>query len=113
MLEIQNYKKLVGFTLQSGGFHIHINDVTERETYYHFMMELKEAGVTQDFIALMLWKETHKAADLYSPVNWYRLEPVHNPNGKHQPLTVLGDEVAQMKGFGELVCKYARQVWEI
>ena len=112
MLEIQNYKKLVGFTLQSGGFHIHINDVTERETYYHFMMELKEAGVTQDFIALMLWRETNKAADLYTPVNWYRLEPVH-ANGKHQPMTVLGEEVAQMKVFGELVCKYARSVWEV
>ena len=112
MLEIQNYKKLVGFTLQSGGFHIHINDVTERESGHHFMMELKEAGVTQDFIALMLWRETNKAADLYTPVNWYRLEPVH-ANGKHQPMTVLGEEMEEMRIFGELVCIYARQVWEI
>jgi len=113
MLTIQNYKKLVGFNIQSGGFHILINDVTEREDYYHFMMELKESGVTKDFLALMLLRETHKAADLYQPVNWYRLEPVHNPNGRHQPLTVLGDEIAQMKVFGELVCRYSRSVWEI
>jgi len=109
MLEIQNYKKLVGFTLQSGGFHIHINDVTERESGYHFMMELKEAGVTQDFLALMLWKETHTDS---IDGRWYKLEPVH-ANGNHKPLTVLGEEVAQMKVFGELVCKYGRSVWEI
>ena len=113
MLAIQNYKKLVGFGLQSGGFYITINDVTERETYYHFMMQLMENGEVKDYLALMLWREIHKAADLYTPVNWYRLEPVHNPNGGHQPLTVLGDEVAQMKVFGELVCKYSRSVWEI
>jgi hypothetical protein len=113
MLAIQNYKKLVGFALQSGGFYITINDVTERGAYYHFMMELKESGEIKDYLALMLWRETHKAADLYQPVNWYRLEPVHNPNGGHQPMTVLGDEVAQMKVFGELVCKYSRSVWDI
>ena len=113
MLTIQNYKKLVGFNLQSGGFHIHINDVTDCVTYYHFMMELREIGVVKDYIALMLLKETHKVSDLYQPVNWYRLEPVHNPNGRHQPLRVLGDEIAQMKVFGELVCKYGRNVWEI
>jgi hypothetical protein len=112
MLDIQNYKKLVGFNIQSGGFLISINDVTDREDYYHFMMELKESGETKDFLALMLWRETHKAADLYTPVNWYRLEPVH-ANGRHQPMTVLGDEIAQMKIFGELVCKYGRQVWDI
>ena len=113
VLEIQNYKKLVGFNIQSGGFLISINDVTDREDHYHFMMELKESGVIRDYIALMLLKETRKVSDLYQPVNWYRLEPVHNPNGRHQPLTVLGDEVAQMKTFGELVCKYSRSVWDI
>jgi hypothetical protein len=110
MLDIQNYKKLVGFALQSGGFHIHINDVTERETYYHFMMELKESGVTQDFIALMLWRETHKDS---IDGNWYKLEPVHNPNGKHQPMQILTYEVSKMKMFGELVCIYGRNVWEV
>jgi hypothetical protein len=109
MLTIQNYKKLNGFALQSGGFHIHINDVTERETYYHFMMELKEAGVTQDFIALMLWRETHTDS---IDGNWYKLEPVH-ANGNHQPLQILFSEMDEMRIFGELVCIYGRQVWEI
>ena len=109
MLAIQNYKKLVGFALQSGGFHIHINDVTEREDYYHFMMELKEAGVTQDFLALMLWKETHTdSIDGW----WYKLEPVHS-NGNHQPLQILYSEMEEMRIFGELVCIYARSVWEM
>ena len=109
MLAIQNYKKLVGFALQSGGFHIHINDVTERADYYHFMMELKEAGVTQDFLALMLWKETHTdSIDGW----WYKLEPVHS-NGNHQPLQILYSEMEEMRIFGELVCIYARSVWEM
>ena len=109
MLEIQNYKKLVGFTLQSGGFHIHINDVTERADYDHFMMELKEAGITQDFLALMLWKETHKDS---IDGRWYKLEPVH-PNRKHHPLQILYTEMEEMRIFGELVCIYARSVWEM
>jgi hypothetical protein len=109
MLEIQNYKKLVGFALQSGGFHIHINDVTERETYYHFMMELKEAGITQDFLALMMWRETHTDS---IDGRWYKLEPVH-ANGKHQPLQILYTEMEEMRIFGELVCIYGRQVWEM
>ena len=109
MLTVQNYKKLNGFGLQSGGFHIHINDVTERETYYHFMMELKESGVTQDFIALMLWRETHRDS---IDGNWYKLEPVH-ANGNHQPLQILFSEMEEMRIFGELVCIYGRQVWEI
>ena len=109
MLTVQNYKKLNGFALQSGGFHIHINDVTERETYYHFMMELKESGVTQDFIALMLWRETHKDS---IDGNWYKLEPVH-ANGNHQPMQILFSEMEEMRIFGELVCIYGRQVWEV
>ena len=109
MLEIQNYKKLNGFALQSGGFHIHINDVTERADYYHFMMELKEAGVTQDFLALMMWKETNKDS---IDGRWYKLEPVH-PNRKHHPLQILYTEMEEMRIFGELVCIYARQVWEM
>ena len=109
MLEIQNYKKLNGFALQSGGFHIHINDVTERADYYHFMMELKESGVTQDFLALMLWKETHNDS---IDGRWYKLEPVH-PNRKHQALQILYTEMEEMRIFGELVCIYARQVWEM
>ena len=109
MLTIQNYKKLVGFALQSGGFHIHINDVTEREDHYHFMMELKESGETKDFLALMLWKETHKDS---IDGNWYKLEPVH-ANGNHQPLQILFSEMDEMRIFGELVCIYGRQVWEI
>jgi hypothetical protein len=109
MLAIQNYKKLVGFNLQSGGFHIHINDVTERVDYYHFMMELKESGATKDFLALMLWKETHTDS---IDGRWYRLEPVH-ANGKHQPLQILFSEMELMRIFGELVCIYARRVWEI
>lgn len=110
MLTIQNYKKLNGFALQSGGFHIFINDVTEREDHYHFMMELKESGVTQDFIALHLLRETHKDS---IDGNWYRLEPVHNPNGRHQPLQILLTEIDLVFIFGELVCRYGRQVWEI
>jgi len=110
MLRIQNYKKLVGFALQSGGFHIHINDVTEREDGYHFMMELKESGETKDFLALMLWKETHRDS---IDGRWYRLEPVHNPHGGHQPLQILFSEMELMRIFGELVCIYGRQVWDI
>jgi hypothetical protein len=110
MLRIQNYKKLVGFALQSGGFHIHINDVTEREDHYHFMMELKESGETKDFLALMLWKETHRDS---IDGNWYRLEPVHNPHGGHQPLQILFSEMELMRIFGELVCIYGRQVWDV
>ena len=109
MLRIQNYKKLVGFALQSGGFHIHINDVTEREDGYHFMMELKESGETKDFLALMLWRETHRDS---IDGNWYRLEPVHS-NGKHQPLQILLSEMEEMRIFGELVCIYGRQVWDV
>jgi len=109
MLRIQNYKKLVGFALQSGGFHIHINDVTEREDGYHFMMELKESGETRDFLALMLWKKTHTDS---IDGNWYRLEPVH-ANGKHQPLQILLSEMEEMRIFGELVCIYGRQVWDV
>ena len=109
MLTIQNYKKLVGFALQSGGFHIHINDVTEREDHYHFMMELKESGETRDFLALMLWKETHKDS---IDGNWYKLEPVH-ANGNHQPLQILFSEMDEMRIFGELVCIYGRQVWDV
>ena len=109
VLEIQNYKKLVGFTLQSGGFHIHINDVTERETYYHFMMELKEAGITQDFLALMLWRETHTDS---IDGNWYKLEPAHT-NGNHQPMQILFTDMELIFIFGELVCRYARQVWGV
>lgn len=109
MLTIEGYKKLVGFSLQSGGFHIFINDVTEREDHYHFMMELKESGVTQDFIALMLWRETHKDS---IDGNWYRLEPVH-AKGNHQPLQILLTEMEMIFIFGELVCYYARQVWEV
>lgn len=110
MLTLQNYKKLVGFALQSGGFHIHINDVTEREDHYHFMMELKESGETRDFLALMLWRETHRDS---IDGNWYRLEPVHNPHGGHQPLQILFSEMELMRIFGELVCIYGRQVWDI
>lgn len=110
MLTIQNYKKLNGFALQSGGFHIHINDVTEREDHYHFMTELKESGVTQDFIALRLLRETRRDS---IDGNWYKLEPVHNPNGKHQPLQILLTEMELIFIFGELVCMYGRQVWEI
>jgi hypothetical protein len=110
MLTIQNYKKLVGFNLQSGGFHIHINDVTDCVTYYHFMMELREIGVVKDYIALKLLKETHKDS---IDGNWYRLEPVHNPNGRHQPLQILHSEMEIIFIFGELVCIYARNVWEI
>jgi len=110
MLTLQNYKKLVGFALQSGGFHIHINDVTEREDHYHFMMELKESGETRDFLALMLLKETHRDS---IDGRWYRLEPVHNPHGGHQPLQILFSEMELMRIFGELVCIYGRQVWDI
>ena len=110
MLTIQNYKKLNGFALQSGGFHIFINDVTEREDHYHFMMELKESGVTQDFIALRLLRETHKDS---IDGNWYRLEPVHNPNRKIEPLQILLTEMEMIFIFGELVCYYARNVWEL
>ena len=74
MLTLQNYKKLVGFALQSGGYYILINDVTERADHYHFMMELKESGETRDFLALMLWRETHIDS---IDGRWYRLEPVH------------------------------------
>ena len=109
MLRIQNYKKLVGFALQSGGYYILINDVTERETYYHFMMELKESGETKDFLALMLWRETHRDS---IDGRWYRLEPAH-ANGRHQPLQILFSEMEEMRIFGELVCIYGRQVWEI
>jgi hypothetical protein len=109
MLAIQNYKKLVGFALQSGGFHIHINDVTEREDYYHFMMELKESGETRDFLALMLLRETHRDS---IDGRWYRLEPVH-AHGKHQPLQILFSEMEEMRIFGELVCIYGRQVWDV
>ena len=110
MLTIQNYKKLVRFALQSGGFHIQINDVTDREDYYHFMMELKESGETRDFLALMLLKETHTDS---IDGNWYRLEPVHNPTTKHQPLQILLSEMEEMRIFGELVCIYGRQVWDV
>ena len=110
MLDIQNYKKLVGFSLQSGGFHIHINDVTEMDTYYHFMMELKESGVTQDFIALRLLRETHKDS---IDGNWYKLEPVHNPMGRHESMQILYTEMDLVFIFGELVCRYGRSVWEI
>jgi hypothetical protein len=110
MLTIQNYKKLVRFALQSGGYYIQINDVTEREDYYHFMMQLMENGEVKDFLALKLLKETHKDS---IDGNWYRLEPVHNPNGRHQPLQILLSEMDEMRIFGELVCIYARNVWEI
>ena len=110
MLTLQNYKKLVGFAIQSGGFHIHINDVTEREDGYHFMMELKEIGVIKDYVALKLLRETHKDS---IDGNWYRLEPVHNPNWRHQPLQILLSEMEEMKIFGELVCIYGRQVWDV
>ena len=114
MLAIQNYKKLVGFGLQSGGYYILINDVTEREDYYHFMMELKESGEIKDYIALRLGKDSHKGTDLYKAGgSWYRLEPVHNPNLQHKPLQILHYELGHMKLFGELVCKYGRQVWDI
>jgi hypothetical protein len=110
MLEIQNYKKLVGFNIQSGGFHIHINDVTERADHYHFMMELRESGEIKDYIALMLLRETHTDS---IDGRWYRLERVHNPNGKHDPLQILYSELEIIFIFGELVCIYARRVWEI
>jgi hypothetical protein len=109
MLTIQNYKKLVGFGLQSGGYYILINDVTEREDYYHFMMELKESGETKDFLALMLLRETHRDS---IDGNWYRLEPVH-AHGRHDPLQILYSEMEIIFIFGELVCIYARRVWEI
>jgi hypothetical protein len=109
MLTIQNYKKLIGFNIQSGGFHIHINDVTEREDYYHFMMELKESGETKDFLALMLLRETHTDS---IDGRWYRLEPVH-AHGRHDPLQILYSEMEIIFIFGELVCIYARRVWEI
>jgi len=110
VLEIQGYKKLVGFNIQSGGFLISINDVTDCVTYYHFMMELRESGEIKDYIALMLLKETHKDS---IDGRWYRLEPVHNPTNKHQPLQILRSEMDEMRIFGELVCIYARNVWEI
>lgn len=107
MLKIEGYKKLVGFNIQSGGFHIHINDVTEREDHYHFMMELKESGVIKDYIALRLLRETYKDS---IDGNWYRLEAVH---GNHQPLQILYTEMEMIFIFGELVCYYARNVWEL
>jgi hypothetical protein len=110
VLDIQGYKKLVGFNIQSGGFLISINDVTDREDHYHFMMELKESGETKDFLALMLLKETHTDS---IDGRWYRLEPVHNPTNKHQPLQILFSEMELMRIFGELVCIYGRQVWDI
>jgi hypothetical protein len=109
MLEIKGYKKLVGFALQSGGYYILINDVTEREDYYHFMMELKESGETKDFLALMLLRKTHRDS---IDGRWYRLEPAH-ANGKHQPLQILRSEMELMRIFGELVCIYGRQVWDV
>ncbi len=110
MLEIEGYKKLVGFNIQSGGFHIIINDVTDREDHYHFMMELKESGEIKDYIALKLLKETLKDS---IDGNSYLLSPVHNPRLAHTPLHILAYELRHMKLFGELVCKYARNVWEI
>ena len=110
MLEIQGYKKLVGFNIQSGGFLITINDVTEREDHYHFMMELKESGEIKDYIALMLLRETHTDS---IDGRWYRLERVHNPNGRHDPLQILLSEMDEMRIFGELVCIYGRQVWDV
>ena len=109
MLTIQNYKKLVGFNIQSGGFLILINDVTEREDYYHFMMEIKESGETKDFLALMLLRETHTDS---IDGRWYRLEPVH-AHGRHDPLQILYSEMEIIFIFGEFVCIYARRVWEI
>jgi hypothetical protein len=109
MLRIQNYKKLVGFGLQSGGYYILINDVTERADYYHFMMELKESGETKDFLALMLLRKTHTDS---IDGNWYRLEPVH-AHGKHDPLQILYSEMEIIFIFGELVCIYGRQVWDV
>jgi hypothetical protein len=109
MLTLQNYKKLVGFALQSGGYYILINDVTERADHYHFMMELKESGETRDFLALMLWRETHIDS---IDGRWYRLEPVH-AKGNHQPLQILLSEMEEMRIFGELVCIYGRQVWDV
>lgn len=109
MLAIQNYKKLVGFGLQSGGYYIIINDVTEREDHYHFMMELKESGETKDFLALTLLRKTHTDS---IDGRWYRLEPVHAYVG-HQPLQILFSEMELMRIFGELVCIYGRQVWDV
>jgi hypothetical protein len=74
------------------------------------MMELKESGETKDFLALMLWRETHRDS---IDGRWYRLEPVHNPHGGHQPLQILFSEMELMRIFGELVCIYGRQVWDI
>lgn len=110
MLEIENYKKLKRFALQSGGFLISINDVTDKEDHYHFMLELRESGVVKDYIALKLLKATNSSPSMGK---WYRLEPVHNPNGRHDKLMILHYEVTHMKLFGELVCKYGRKVWEI
>lgn len=114
VLEIQGYKKLVGFNIQSGGFLITINDVTDREDHYHFMMELKENGEIKDYTALSLGKVKHEGSGVDKEGgSWYRLEPVHNYSLTHKPLVVLHYEVGHMKLFGEMVCKYARRVWDI
>jgi hypothetical protein len=113
MLEIQNYKKLVGFTLQSGGFLISINDVTDREDHYHFMMELRESGEVKDYLALRLGKEKCSGVGGFPHNSWYLLAPVHNPVLKHTPMQIVYYELTKMNLFGELVCKYGRSVWEI
>lgn len=110
VLEIENYKKLKRFAIQSGGFLISINDVTDREDHYHFMMELKENGEIKDYIAIKLGKERFKDN---MDGGWYLLSPVHNPRLAHTPLRILVYELRHMKLFGELVCKYARRVWDI
>jgi hypothetical protein len=74
------------------------------------MMELRESGEIKDYIALMLLRETHTDS---IDGRWYRLERVHNPNGKHQPLQILFSEMDEMRIFGELVCIYGRQVWDV
>lgn len=110
MLQIEGYQKLVGFNLQSGGFLITITDVTEREDHYHFMLELRESGQIKDYIALQLNKGINKDS---IDGRWYRLEPVHNPNGRHTPIPILDMELRRMKLFGEFLCKYARNVWDV
>jgi hypothetical protein len=73
------------------------------------MMEIKESGETKDFLALMLLRETHTDS---IDGRWYRLEPVH-AHGRHDPLQILYSELEIIFIFGELVCIYARRVWEI
>lgn len=112
MLKIEGYQKLVGSFIQSGGFLLTVTEVFEGGDNYKFLIEIRESGIVKDYVQLLLERE--KMVSDFSK-EWYSLKPglgFRFPTSMER-IAIFEDEISDMKRFGELVLKYARNGWSM